>query len=561
MKLKFNALKQNEIQWLCSGRDLFIGTLENEWSLGSGSEQLPITPTVFNLKRRSSYGSSNIQALLINSAVLFLQRESKKIREWYLQENQADYLASNLAYIAEHITEASILEMAVQTQPTTTIWMVRKDGVLVGLTYERETKTFAWHKHTFEGGLIDSVSVLPTSTGEDEVYLSLTNHSTSGVRSDSTQEYIELDSQITVEVGDSVSFDVIIDEVGNILGANHWILGSSSGNNQGFMVDEDGVPRVRYNGVDENDAIFRTLILTEGHPYNLKYIRNSNREYTCIRTDLKTGEIKKETDTTSITVVHDIDRIFRGGSTSSKATVANVKIVDTHYKLDEGSGTTITDSNGSGNDGTFAGDNQLEWVNITDTPRWNPIESVVLKMDKQNWGTNYLTEYKGLDQYVENYNFTGTDFDILDHLEGKNVTVIIDGVKQSSTYLVSNGSITLPAQTNAHVLVGLPYTATLAPLYLDANGSMGSKKSVNHATIRFKDTLEAKVGQKETGTYGENSVSVLDDVKFSSTTTLNTEDAEVWLANHNEFLQTIYIVSDAPNPCTVLAMVVDVEGV
>ena len=81
---------------------------------------------------------------------------------------------------------------------------------------------------------------------------------------------------------------------------------------------------------------------------------------------------------------------------------------------------------------------------------------------------------------------------------------------------------------------------------------MGSKKSIPHATIRFKDTLEAKVGQKETGT---------DNVKFASSSSLNTEDAEVWLANHNEFLQTVYIVSDTPQPCTVLAMVVDVEGV
>jgi len=49
-------------------------------------------------------------------------------------------------------------------------------------------------------------------------------------------------------------------------------------------------------------------------------------------------------------------------------------------------------------------------------------------------------------------------------------------------------------------------------------------------------------------------------VKFDSTTSLNTEDAEVWLENANEFLQTTYIVQDEPFPCTVLAMIVDLEG-
>ena len=90
---------------------------------------------------------------------------------------------------------------------------------------------------------------------------------------------------------------------------------------------------------------------------------------------------------------------------------------------------------------------------------------------------------------------------------------------------------------------------------------MGSKKSAPHATIRFKDTLEAKVGQTRTGTHGATNAPNLGDVKFASSNSLNTEDAEVWLANHNEFFQTIYVVSDTPQPCTVLAMVVDVEGV
>ena len=126
----------------------------------------------------------------------------------------------------------------------------------------------------------------------------------------------------------------------------------------------------------------------------------------------------------------------------------------------------------------------------------------------------------------------------------------------AQTATVSGGAIDVGSQTKANIIVGLPYTATLAPLYQDIqyrNGTtQGSKKSIQKATIRFKDTLSAKVGQTETD---------LDPVRFASTTALNTEDAEVWLSNANEFLQTVYVVSDTPQPCTVLAMVVDVEGV
>ena len=156
---------------------------------------------------------------------------------------------------------------------------------------------------------------------------------------------------------------------------------------------------------------------------------------------------------------------------------------------------------------------------------------------------------------MRNKNFTGSSFTGLDHLENKTVTYKVNG-GTPQTAKVSNGAINVGSQTNANVIVGLPYTSTLAPLYQEMQfregTTQGAKKSIHHATIRFKDTLEAKVGQNETDT---------DSVKFTSTTSLNTEDAEVWLANHNEFLQTVYVISDTPQPCTVLAMVVDVEGV
>lgn len=365
LDLKFNSLTQDEIKWLCSARELVIGTTANEWSLGSGSDNLPITPTQLNLKRRSQYGSSKVQGTLVNSAILFLMRQGKKLREWYLQNNQEDYLAQDLAAIAEHITGTGITQIAVQNQPTTTVWLVRNDGVLVGLTYERESKTFAWHRHVFTG-TVESVSVLPTSGDEDEVYLSIKR--TSGTKRD------------------------------------------------------------------------------------------------------------------------------------------------------------------------------------------------LVKLDKHNWGSTHTSEYSGLDFYVKKTSHSSATVTGLDHLDGVAVTAKVNGVTETKT--VGSGSITLGSTpSGATVYVGRTYTSTLAPLYLDAEGSMGNKKSIHHATIRFKDTLNAKVGQKETGTHGHTSASNLSDVKFTSTTQLNTEDAEVWLANHNEFLQTVYVVSDTPQPCEVLAMVVDLEGV
>lgn len=463
LKLTFNALKQNEIRWMCSGRDLFIGTAENEWSLGSGNQSLPVSPTQFNLKRRTSYGSSDIQALLVNSAVLFLQRENKKIREWYLQENQEDYLAQNLAFVAEHITGSGIKQIAVQNQPTTIVWMVREDGKLIGLTYERETETFAWHQHVFDGS-VESVCVLPSEGNEDDVYLSISKTDTN-IRCLVKLDDIEWGTDYTTE----------------------------------------------FSGLD----------------FYRKY----------------TGNNKTVLDGLTAFIGKDVTVVDGGNKLPSTYTVSSYNVVISGYTGSKaplnGTYTPIGKKNNYlvySTGSTIDTGKQIEYG----TSGWSLGRYDV-------GGVNYLLEADV------------SSFDVSPPLSGwldyDNATGISSPTVATYTAVGDGGTITIPS-TNNTVYVGFPYTSTLAPLYIDiaytTGTTLGSKKSIHTASVRFKDTLSAKIGQTETD---------LEPVKFASTTALNTENVECWLDNANEFLQTVYIVQDEPQPCTILAMIPNVEGV
>ena len=188
MRLTINSNTIDEIRWLCPSSSLVIGTSSNEWTLGSGSDQLAVTPTQLNIKRKSNYGSNKLQGVLVNASVLFFMRQSTKLREWLDENTRGVFLAADLASFADQATEGGILQMAVQTQPETIIWMVRNDGQLIGLTYEKETKTFGWHRHTFTGATAESVSVLPTATGEDCVYVMLK-------KADDERCYVKMDAR------------------------------------------------------------------------------------------------------------------------------------------------------------------------------------------------------------------------------------------------------------------------------------------------------------------------------------------------------------------------------
>ena len=577
LDLQFNSLTQDEITWLCAGRELNIGTVSSEWTLGSGNQSLPVTATQLNLKRRSEYGSSNLQGTLVNSAILFLMRQGKKLREWYLRDNQNDYLAQDLSAIAEHITGEGIVDIAVQNQPTTTIWLVREDGDLVSLTYERETDTFAWAKHTFDGE-VESVSVIPNENGEDKVYLIIKKASTTLTKDNVAIFNITITSSRKDQTGGSATEGQEIDITADGSKFNSPRFVHNSGEASAIVL-----PVGQTNTSPANDSNVATprvnAFVTGGTTSHADYLYNVGSPETnpnFVKTvQFDEGEVagldifvwNKETGSSA----KDGNDVFVDYEGDPTITINNTIETNTQTQIQ-----FTYDTGGEYNFNIYIGDasesteqigstvyRAAETANVklrNATPALVADNRILVELDPIKHESAYKQKYSGLDFYVRQRNFTGSSFTGLDHLEGKTVTYKVNGGTAQTT-TVNSGAINVGSQASANVIAGIPFTSTLAPLYVDADQSIGNKKSVSHATIRFKDTLEAKVGQKETGTFGENSVSVLDDVKFSSSNSLNTEDAEVWLANHNEFLQTIYVVSDTPQPCTVLAMVVDVEGV
>ena len=92
-----------------------------------------------------------------------------------------------MTILAEHITEGGMLDMAYQQEPDSIVWMVRNDGVLIGMTYRREEEVIAWHQHklggtytgthegaaskTYDYGLVESIASLPGEDAEDELYM------------------------------------------------------------------------------------------------------------------------------------------------------------------------------------------------------------------------------------------------------------------------------------------------------------------------------------------------------------------------------------------------------
>jgi hypothetical protein len=168
----------NNIRYISATRVLTIGTSGGEYVLTTTNNG-PITPTTTQIRKYSNYGCANIEPVQVADVTLFLQRGNRKVREFkYVGEiDTAGYQAPDITVLAEHITSGGIQAFAYQQEPENIVWAVRGDGALLGLTYRREEAVVAWHKHViggeFNGGqaVVESISTLPTDTGNDELYM------------------------------------------------------------------------------------------------------------------------------------------------------------------------------------------------------------------------------------------------------------------------------------------------------------------------------------------------------------------------------------------------------
>ena len=200
----------NAIRFMTSTRTLILGTAGGEFTVSGGGTDVAITPTNILIKKQSNNGSANIDAIAAGNATLFLQRAKRKVRELAYNFDVDGYLAPDMTILAEHITETGITQMAYQQEPNQIIWMVRTDGQLIGLTYQREQQVTAWHRHIFGGSfnsgntVCESVAVIPTDDTEYQTWV-IIKRTINGL----TKRYVEYINNFDFAEADDTSFNFL----------------------------------------------------------------------------------------------------------------------------------------------------------------------------------------------------------------------------------------------------------------------------------------------------------------------------------------------------------------
>lgn len=193
-----NANDVNGIRWMASDeKGLLGGTVGGEWLIRPSSQSEALSPTNVTAKRSTSWGSKNVQPVQAGKATLFVQSSGLKLRELSYFYDSDGFQAPDLTQLAEHITESGLVQLAYTKEPQSIVWACRTDGVLLGMTYERDMDSLkvGWHRHILGGysddansnPVVESVAVIPSPDGtRDELWL-VVRRRINGV----TKRYIE----------------------------------------------------------------------------------------------------------------------------------------------------------------------------------------------------------------------------------------------------------------------------------------------------------------------------------------------------------------------------------
>lgn len=138
------------VEWMYPTRaGLAVGTNGGCWIMtGAGGQDQPMTPTSINAKKHTYIPvHRTIQPKGFDNAVLFVDKEGKRLHEFAYLWQEDSYRAPDLIVLADDLTLGKLIYDVAAQRVKKHVWMVLNDGSFLGLTYMRAEGIVAWHRH------------------------------------------------------------------------------------------------------------------------------------------------------------------------------------------------------------------------------------------------------------------------------------------------------------------------------------------------------------------------------------------------------------------------------
>jgi hypothetical protein len=139
-----NSLQVNEIRHFVPLTDLLVFTSGSEWKVNSGPDAA-FSASSLKQRPQSTWGCSFRPPLVLGDTVIFLQDDNINVRSLFFDLTLEGYTGRKLNLLAQHLVEGkSVIDWCASTSPESRVYMVRSDGALLTMSFEKDEDVIAW---------------------------------------------------------------------------------------------------------------------------------------------------------------------------------------------------------------------------------------------------------------------------------------------------------------------------------------------------------------------------------------------------------------------------------
>ena len=531
------------IMWIVGEANLLVGTSYGEYQVygGGGANNVNfISTNSITIKPFSAVGSNEVKAQISQDNVVFVQRSSKMMRELIFGFNVGRYQSPNISFLADHIIETGIKEIAFMSNPEPIVWILLTNETLVAVTRDRQQEILAWHRHPTDGD-VQTIGILPAGPGqsEDQLWLAVERAGTS----DPIIEYIlperfVTEDEIPVYVDSAVIVEKTLTEEANA-----------------FDYDQTGNNPTSYSlgaTTTVNFAAAHPYAVTEGDVVTISGVTTETR-------------LNGTWEVGTVTGNNFIIKYLSGANVDS-STWSATGAEGTCFKLslfietDQGAGTSFTVGDILKlSDFVDGGWDEDPWRD-----RVVYVHAIVVLPDTNTylelWDEGHTTPLDPSGSLTV-WTTAGNLYEVmrtitgLGHLEGESVQVLTDGGVHPNETVVS-GQISLDWVAREAV-AGMGYDSFLKPQRIGGSSEAitleGMRKKVFKSTVRFFRTIGGEIG------YDENH---LEPILFRKGDQLMNQPPDIYTGDKEAYMESefntdgdILIAQRQPLPMTIVAII------
>lgn len=146
----------NTIRHIVPLSKLIMLTSGGEWALVAQNSDI-LTPASVKPEQQDATGANNVQPIVAGRSLIYAQAVGGRLREMTYQWQAQGFPSNDLCVMCPHLfDDYTMVDMAFTKAPYRMAWVVRDDGVLIGLTYLPEQQVVGFHHHDTDG-LFESV--------------------------------------------------------------------------------------------------------------------------------------------------------------------------------------------------------------------------------------------------------------------------------------------------------------------------------------------------------------------------------------------------------------------